>query len=136
MGDGTFQPAVNFATPPDPFFVGVGDFNNNGKADLITANVGNFSGRCNCVAILLGNGDGTFRVPAIVTPVSLAPEAVGVGHFRGGKNLDLAVTQEFGGTSEIQILLGNCDGTFQLGQTYPVGPSPYAVAVADFNGDR
>ena len=50
--------------------------------------------------------------------------------------LDVAVTQEFGGTSELQILLGNGDGTFRLGQTYPVGPSSYAVAVADFNGDH
>ena len=135
-GNGTFQPAMNFATPPDPFFVGVGDFNNDGKGDLITANLGDFSGRCNCVAVLLGKGDGTFQVPAIVTAVSFAPEAVGVGQFRSGKNLDLAVTQEFGGASEMQILLGNGDGTFRLGQTYPVGPSSYAVAVADFNGDH
>jgi hypothetical protein len=135
-GDGTFQPAMNFSTPPDPFFVGVGDFNHDGKADLITANVGNFSGRCNCVSVLLGNGDGTFQVPAIETPVSFAPEAVGIGHFNGDANLDVAVTQEFGGTSEIQILLGNGDGTFRLGQTYPVGPSPISVAVTDFNGDH
>ena len=135
-GDGTFQPAINFATPPDPFFVGVGDFNHDGKADLITANVGNFSGRCNCVSVLLGNGDGTFQVPAIETPVSFAPEAVGIGRFDGDAKLDVAVTQEFGGTSELQILLGNGDGTFRLGQTYPVGPSSYAVAVADFNGDH
>jgi hypothetical protein len=135
-GDGTFQPAMSFATPPDPFFVGVGDFNNDGKPDLITVNISNNSGRCNCVAVLLGNGDGTFRIPAIITPMTLAPEAVGIGHFSGGKNLDLAVTREFSTTSEIQILLGNGDGTFRPGQTYPVGPSPISVAVADFNGDH
>lgn len=135
-GDGTFQPAVNFATPPDPFFVGVGDFNHDGKADLITANMSNDSGYCDCVSVLLGNGDGSFQVPAIVTTMSLIPGAVGVGHFRIGKNLDLAVTQEFGGTSEMQIPLGNGDGTFRLGQTYPVGPLSYAVAAADFNGDH
>ena len=135
-GDGTFQPAMSFATPPDPLFVGVGDFNNDGKPDLITVNISNNSGRCNCVAVLLGNGDGTFQIPAIITPVSLAPEAVGIGHFNGGKNLDLAVTQEFSTTSQIQILLGNGDGTFRLGQSYPVGPSPVSVAVADFNGDH
>jgi hypothetical protein len=135
-GDGTFQPAMNFATTPDPFFVGVGDFNNDGKADLITANMSNNSGYCDCVSVLLGNGDGTFQVPAIVTTMPLIPEAVGIGHFDGGKNLDLTVTQEFGGTSQIQILLGNGDGTFRLGPTYPVGPSPISVAVADFNGDH
>ena len=135
-GDGTFQPAMNFATPPDPFFVGVGDFNNDGSVDLITANMSNNSGYCDCMAVLLGNGDGTFQVPAIVTTMPLIPVAVGVGHFDGGKNLDLAVTQEFGGTSEMQILLGNGNGTFRLGPTYSVGPSSYAVAVADLNGDH
>jgi hypothetical protein len=135
-GDGTFQPAMGFATPPDPFFVGVGDFNHDGKADLLTVNMSNSSGFCDCVSVLLGNSDGTFQVPAVVTITSLIPEAVGIGYFNGDKNLDLAVTQEFGGTSEMQILLGNGDGTFRLGQTYPVGPSSYAVAVADFNGDH
>src|SRR5260370_1254765 len=33
------------------------------------------------------------------------------------------------------MLLGNGDGTFQAASNFAAGISPYAVAVADFNGD-
>ncbi len=35
----------------------------------------------------------------------------------------------------ITILLGNGDGTFRTGQTIPVGTSPFAIALADLDGD-
>lgn len=36
----------------------------------------------------------------------------------------------------MEILLGNGDGSFRQGATYPVGAGPTSVAVADFNGDH
>src|SRR4029079_12585817 len=33
------------------------------------------------------------------------------------------------------VLLGNGDGTFRAPVSYGVGPSPYAIAVGDLNGD-
>ena len=55
-GDGTFQPAVSYTAGFEPFSVAVGDFNGDGKLDLVVAN---FDG--NTVSVLLGNGDGTFQ---------------------------------------------------------------------------
>ena len=34
-GDGTFQPAVNYRAGSQPFSVAVGDFNGDGKPDLV-----------------------------------------------------------------------------------------------------
>ena len=135
-GDGTFQPAMNFATRQDPIVVLVGDLNGDGKLDLVTVNLSDNTGNCDCVAVLLGNGDGTFQEPPIITSLPLIPSALAVGRFTNSKSLDLAVTEEFGGTSDVQILLGSGNGTFQLGASYPVGPSPYSIATADFNGDH
>jgi hypothetical protein len=43
-------------------------------------------------------------------------EAIGIGRFAGGKILDIAVAEEFGETSQVEILLGNGDGTFRPGE--------------------
>jgi hypothetical protein len=134
-GDGTFQPAMNFATRQDPIVVLVGDFNNDGKLDIATLNVSDSTGNCDCVAVLLGNGDGTFQEPPIVTTLPFPPQGLAAGRLNADDKLDLAATVEFGGISEVQVLVGNGDGTFQWGATYPVGPSPNSITVADLNGD-
>jgi hypothetical protein len=57
-GDGTFQPPVPYAVPntgPSPSIV-TADFNNDGKADVVSADGGGFF-------VYLGNGDGTLRPP-------------------------------------------------------------------------
>jgi hypothetical protein len=135
-GDGTFQPAVSFPVPQNPTFVAVGDFNNDGKIDIATVNGSDATGYCDCVAVLLGNGDGTFQEPPIITSLAAPPtSAFGVGRFRAGGNLDIAVSEESEFTSQVEILIGNGDGSFRSGSTYEVGSGPGAVAVADFNGD-
>jgi hypothetical protein len=135
-GDGTFQPALTLATPQDPIYVAVADFNRDGNLDIATLNLADYTGACLCVAIMLGNGDGTFQQPPIITTLPVGPFGLGIGYFNRDNKLDLAVAEEFGGASEIQILLGNGDGTFRFGQSYPVGAGPTAIAVADFNGDH
>lgn len=135
-GDGTFQPPVYYATPPGPYGVVVGDFNGDGKLDIATANKNDYSSVCACVGVLLGNGDGTFQEPAIVTSLGQYPWAVAAGRFTNGKNLDLAVTFSLPSSGEVQILLGNGDGTFQLGANYTVAPEPLSITTADFRNDH
>ena len=135
-GDGTFKPAMNFATPQDPIFVAVADFNGDGKLDLVTVNLSDLTGYCDCVAVFLGNGDGTFQEPPIITTPPLPVFAIGIGRFNSDSKLDLVVAEEFGGTNQIQVLMGNGDGTFQMGSIYPNGAGASAIAVADFNGNH
>ena len=58
-GDGTFGPAVSYATGQTPNAILTADFNNDGKLDLAIAN-----STSNTVTLLLGNGDGTFTQSA------------------------------------------------------------------------
>src|SRR5450755_994265 len=57
-GDGTFRNGGTFATGGSsefsPYSVAVGDFNSDGKLDLVTANE-----TVNSASVLIGNGDGT-----------------------------------------------------------------------------
>ena len=54
--DGTFQTAVNYSiTGANPRSIAVGDLNGDGKLDLAVVN------QSGDTAILLGNGNGTFR---------------------------------------------------------------------------
>src|SRR5271165_1011334 len=59
--------------------------------------------------------------------------ALAAGDFNGDGKLDLAATGALPGASTMVILLGNGDGTFQLGKKYAISGS--AVLAADFNGD-
>jgi hypothetical protein len=129
-GDGTFQAAVNYPVGVAPLFVAVGDFNGDGKLDVVTANANS-----NNVSILLGNGDGTFQ-DAVNYSVGLEPEWVAIGDFNRDGKLDLAVTNtNASGTGNVSILLGNGDGTFQTAVNYTAGANPQSVAIGDFDMD-
>lgn len=131
-GDGTFQTPVAYTTACIPIFVSTGDFNGDHKLDLL---VTYSSGSCGYVSIFLGNGDGTFQQTPINTSTLYNPAATGTGDFNGDGKLDLAVAEQFGTISQVEILLGNGNGTFSSSATYKVGSSPTAVAVADFRGN-
>jgi hypothetical protein len=102
----------------------VGDFNNDHLADLVCAN-STFTGLTLC----LGNGDGTFRLPlALPAPIG----QVVVGDFNNDGKLDLVTVGP-----DVNVLLGNGDGTFGKLSSFKLGHGEFArdVAVGDFNGD-
>lgn len=131
-GDGTFQPQVTYPVFGD--WVGVGDFNGDGKPDLAVAQGATFSNVDN-IAILLGNGDGTFQ-PAIASGSSAVSEqtVLAIGDFNGDGKADIAVAACCDGNF-VSILLGNGDGTFQQPVNSPTGHAPESIAIGDFNGD-
>jgi MBG domain (YGX type)/FG-GAP-like repeat/FG-GAP repeat len=118
------NPATTIQLPFQPNQVIAADINGDGKLDLIASGNGS--------AVLLGNGEGTFK-PPIVTNLYY-PATAGatvVGDFNGDGKLDLAVGSYYGG---VTILLGNGDGTFgppMFLSTDIVG----GLSAADLNGD-
>lgn len=119
-GDGTFQPHVDYATVFDPQFLAVGDFNGDGKVDVVASNGGS-------MGILLGNGDGTLQSHAIYSCAG----AIVAGDFNSDGYLDLFSE---GG----ELFLGNGNGTFPAANVdYIVSETGHAIFVAagDFNGD-
>jgi len=131
-GSGTFQSAVNYAAGTNPVSVAVGDFNGDGKTDLVVADYGPSDISSDNVSVLLGNGNGTFQT-AVNYAAGANPNYVAVGDFNGDGKSDLAVADANSNT--VSILLGNGDGTFQTAVNYAVGSWPSSVAVGDFNGD-
>ena len=131
-GDGTFSTANGSPIPmvASPFSVGAGDFNGDGKMDLLTT-----SQSANSAAVFLGNGDGTFT-PAAGNPIPAgqSPSYLAVGDFNGDGKLDVAVSNPY--TNSLTILLGNGDGTFTQAPNPPAAATyPATVTVGDFNGD-
>ena len=125
-GDGTFQPAVNYAVGHNPTGIVAGDFNGDGHLDLAVAN--NLS---KDVSVLLGNGDGTFQ-PQVIDAVGSGPYGIVAGDFTTNGHVDLAVTNQ--ASNDVSILLGNGDGTFQRQVAYAVGETPWGIVTGDFNG--
>src|SRR3989442_6592908 len=60
-------------------------------------------------------------------------QSVVTGDFNRDGKLDLAAVNY--GSTNVLVLLGNGDGTFQTPGIYVVGRYPYSVATGDFNGD-
>jgi Domain of unknown function (DUF4347)/FG-GAP-like repeat len=130
-GNGTFSPITKFAlgSASAPFCLRLGDFNGDGKLDLITANVGT-----NNVSVLLGNGNGTFQAALNTsTGTSSSPKYMSVGDFNGDGKLDLAIVNN--SSFNVSILLGNGNGTFGTATNFVVGATSQSVTVGDFNSD-
>jgi uncharacterized protein (TIGR03437 family) len=143
-GDGTFQPAFTYTLPPGiiPYVTLTADFNGDGKPDFAVLASGYEPNSPASIAIVLGDGAGRFQQP-ILTAAPLGASAMALGDFNGDGRLDVAVLTDQASTDvsqtkiteAITIFLGNGDGTFKSGGTYPAGPYATSIAAADFNGD-
>jgi hypothetical protein len=133
-GDGTFQPPIAYPASAEAEMVGTGDFTGDGILDIIGLAP---QGGCNCVVVLPGNGDGTFG-SAVITPVpyGVIASAMATGFFNADEKLDVAVTGGFYATYQVDILLGNGDGSFRPHGYYLTSPDPYSVAAGRFTGAK
>jgi hypothetical protein len=111
----------------ETYSVAIGDLDGDAIPDAVTANPGT-----NDVAVLPGNGDGTFRA-AVLFAVGNEPHSVAIRDLDGDTFPDLVTANR--DSKAVSVLLGNGDGTFRSAQHFTVGAGPWSVAVGDLDGD-
>jgi hypothetical protein len=135
--NGTLQAPVSYVVnvPLGAGAVAAGDFNGDGKADLLTANAS--QGVYRNTSVLIGNGNGTFQAAISQTsdPSLTESTSIAIGDFNGDGKADAAVVT--GNNSAVDILQGAGNGTFQdIGYYYQnLGHSSSRVIATDINGD-
>ena len=117
--NGTFGAATIVATTTSSSDIESADINNDGYKDIVVNG-----------AVLLGNGNGTFRAPATFG----GGDNFKIGDINGDGKLDIVTQTQGSNTSRVHI--GNGDGTFSVGQAViGAGTQNYDIELVDLNGD-
>jgi hypothetical protein len=143
-GSGSFGAPYTSATGSGPMSLVSGDFNRDGKLDLVVANAtGGPAGDTdpvtsgNNVSFFGGKGDGTV-LGGVISPSLNFPQSIAAGDINGDGILDIVgVAPNF---NAVSVTLGAGDGTFGTTQQRAAGQfaatkQPWALALGDFNND-
>jgi uncharacterized protein (UPF0548 family) len=141
----SFANAVDYSSGGyEAFSVAVADVIGNGIPDLLVTNYCPTSSTCpngGTVAVLLGNGDGTFQTAVTYPSGGYEAYSIAVQDVNNDGHPDLLVANLCASSSNcnngtVSVLLNNGNGTFQKAVPYSSGgQNPYSVAVADVNND-
>jgi hypothetical protein len=109
----------------------IGDFNGDGDPDFMFVLRGE-------LALLLGNGDGSFQTPQYIMTGDSSLSVAALGDLDGNNTLDIVITNRTVNQDDynISVLLGNGDGSFQEPQQIAAGIDTGQMDLDDFNGDK
>ncbi|HSZ62816.1 MAG TPA: FG-GAP-like repeat-containing protein [Terriglobales bacterium] len=143
-GNGTFSHRQDIELPIGicgylSCVINLADVTGDGNTDIILGGSGSTNGQ---IAVLVGNGDGTFQPPILSTVTNSGENGgypslntqMGIGDVNGDGAADLVIADESSAT--LYVLLGNNSGKFTIGTTttfYFSGPT--LTYLFDLNGD-
>ncbi len=128
-----------FPAGAGPSSLDLGDVNLDGNVDVVVANA-----LADTVSVLLGTGQGTllsprqFKIGAFVMPNPILPPTflgrdVEISEFNGDGLPDIIVTNF--DSSDVSVLLGRGDGTFEPQRRFDATTYPNALDVGDLDND-
>lgn len=135
--DGQFNaaPLSTISVSDDPGEMVLGDVNGDANLDVAFVSHDSYG-----VTILLGDGKGALTLAPnspIVMKEGQHPHThgLGIGDLNGDGKLDLATVNN--SDNDVSVAFGDGRGNFTRapGSPFPVGPSPYPLALGDVNGD-
>lgn len=141
IGNGTFGGATSWTMTSGQWNgVALGDLNNDGILDMVTAGTDAVAGY---VAVKLGTGNGSFGAATLYAAEGTSSNAVCIGDVNGDGILDLVSAGYSGGgfasRGYATVRLGTGDGSFGAATSYASefssNSSSKALALGDLNGD-
>ncbi len=125
-GDASFESAVSYLAGPNPYYVAVADFDNDGFRDIA-----GISG--DKLYVLVNNDDATF--PAPIHHEVGHGYGLDAGDLNGDGFLDLVTTDYVTNGNVIVVFSKGSNGNYSDIVKFSVQVRPRDVALADFNGD-
>jgi len=112
------------------------DFNH-GIMDMAVVNDPTCKAPCNgTITVFFGTGHGWFGAGQSY-PIGMHGSGIAAGDLNGDGVLDLVVTNNTAGdNSDVSVLLGNANGTFQAAHNFVLGISSSDVFLTDLNRDK
>jgi len=137
-----FFAITNFTVVPNnginavPVSIATGDFNGDGKPDLVTANEGLEQDIHGTVSILLGEAGAGMFGTSTSFDVAKSPESVVVGDFNGDGRPDIATATQKNSMVSILLRANTQSVSFEAVKNFSVGETPMSIAIGDINGDN